>query len=119
MKHLAIKLVYGTNWKQYLEAYKAGACCQKTHKTGLQKICVFSSKSWGYQICTSMNLGRLNRACFSMPNTEVTTENNGQAAATEAADGLSSCQGMIIHNFCREEFDNYYRTANDICSSFF
>lgn len=46
------------------------------------------------------------RANSPVATTEVDTENNEQAAATEIADGLSSCQRTILHNFCQAEFDN-------------
>ena len=46
------------------------------------------------------------RANSPVAATEVDTENNEQAAATEIADGLSSCQRTILHNFCQAEFDN-------------
>lgn len=54
-----------------------------------------------------------------MPTTEVATENNEQATATEIADGLSSCQRMILPIFCQAEFDNYYRPVNVMCFSSF
>lgn len=61
----------------------------------------------------------LSMACSPMPTAEVFTDNNEQAAATEAADGFSSCQGIMLHNFYQAEFDNYYRRGNVMCSSFF
>lgn len=57
-------------------------------------------------------------ACPPMPTAEVFMDNNEQAAATEAADGLRSCQGINFHNFYQAELDNYYRRANVMCSSF-
>lgn len=46
------------------------------------------------------------RAYSSVATAEMDTENNEQAAATEIADGGSSCQRTILHNFRQAEFDN-------------
>lgn len=60
----------------------------------------------------------LSMAYSPMLTAEVFRDNNEQAAATEAADGFSSCQGIIFYNFYQAEFDNYYRRANVMCFSF-
>ena len=106
-KHLYMELTGNNIWKlTKLKYVVKGTTKLLWRKSMYVQVKVGDTKS-----VLALTQAGLNRACFSMPTTQVATENNEQTAATEAAHGLSSCQGMIIHNFCREEFDSYYRTG--------
>lgn len=49
----------------------------------------------------------LGRAYSPMATIEMERQLTVQAATTQVADGLRSCQRMIPHNVCQAEFDNY------------